>query len=77
MTRYRDAWIGLDDFDEEGVFAWSDGTANEFTAWNDHEPNDWGDAGEDCAGFWAGNGKWNDFHCDATLNYICRYATPQ
>lgn len=67
----QDWWIGANDLDTEGVFAWTDGSPFDFARWADGEPNDW-DHREDCAHLaaWAG-GRWNDLPCDQSLPYIC------
>jgi hypothetical protein len=66
-----DFWIGLTDRAEEGTFVWTDGSPLTFSAWNDGEPNNWGD-GEDCVhlGVWAG-GRWNDMACETAMAYVC------
>ena len=64
-------WVGLNDLEEEGVWAWSDGSALDFEAWNDGEPNDSG--GEDCGHLstW-GDGGWNDIPCTDAFPQICQ-----
>ncbi len=66
-----DFWIGFNDAQVEGTFAWSDGTPANFTLWNGGEPNDYG-SGEDCAHVYASNSKWNDLDCNAGLRYVCK-----
>ena len=41
-------WIGANDIDVEGNWAWEDGQPWSYTNWDGSEPNDWG-SGEDCA----------------------------
>jgi hypothetical protein len=65
----QDAWIGLTDRSDEGVFRWRDGTAPGYTNWNAGEPNDWG-GNEDCAHLTTGF-KWNDLDCWSSLPSIC------
>jgi hypothetical protein len=67
------AWIGFNDFDDEGSFEWLDGTAVTFTNWNAGEPNDYGQ-GEDCTEIIAGVGSnvWNDANCNGQRDFICR-----
>lgn len=62
-------WIGLNDVDREGSFAWVDGLEREFANWAGGEPNDWGGA-EDCAHFY-GDSSWNDIGCDNVLATLC------
>ncbi len=65
-----EAWIGLTDLAEEGVWAWEDGTPADYTRWWWGEPNDVG--GEDCVatGFGAW-GWWNDYDCATELPFVC------
>jgi hypothetical protein len=64
-------WIGINDIEQEGSFAWSDGTPVDFTAWNDGEPNNAGGA-ENCGHFtsWA-EARWNDIPCGNFYPYFC------
>ena len=63
-------WIGANDFDEEGTFAWSDGSAFDFVAWSADEPNDFND-NEDVGEMWA-DSSWNDAATDGTNScYVC------
>ena len=67
------AWIGLSDRDEEGTFAWVDGTTPETTYWNTDEPNDSGGT-EDCGGIFTEGetaGMWNDFDCSSERAFVC------
>ena len=67
-----EAWIGLDDREEEGRFVWVDGNTSTFTNWFGAEPNDSGD-GEDCAGInFVESGGWNDYRCGTTMPFVCR-----
>ncbi len=69
QIRNQDYWIGLDDLEEEGTFAWPDGVERPWSNWNDGEPNNAGN--EDCAHIWARNGRWNDLPCDRRQGIIC------
>ena len=77
-----EAWIGLNDKEEEGKFFWTDGTPQNSdencNKWADEQPND--EDGQDCTEiangvFWPGGppqiGVWNDFQCDKNIMYIC------
>ena len=57
-------WIGLNDAQEDGVFAWTSGQPVTFTNWSPGEPNNavGGEAYVQLLG--AGNGKWNDLPDD-------------
>ena len=62
-------WIGLNDREAEGVWAWSDGSPVAYMNWAPGEPNDY--ANEDCGqAFWSGV-EWNDAWCDYAEPYIC------
>jgi hypothetical protein len=67
------AWIGFNDFEDEGTFEWSDGASSGYTNWNGGEPNDYGD-GEDCTEIIAavGSGVWNDSSCTNQKDFVCR-----
>ena len=61
-------WIGLQDRNQEGEFAWIDGSAVGYTNWNDSEPNDSG-TGEDYA-ILRTDGLWNDRNSDGSFRGI-------
>ncbi|MBF0370350.1 MAG: hypothetical protein HQL52_12930 [Magnetococcales bacterium] len=74
---HRYTWIGLDDYEVEGDFAWVTGDEVTYTNWYDGEPNDNGGE-EDCAlmigDSGSGPGTWNDGTCSTSeLNYICEF----
>jgi hypothetical protein len=65
-------WIGINDREVEGTFAWTDGSLVDFEHWNKNEPNDWG-SGEDCGHLYEGNeNRWNDLPCWHEAGYLCR-----
>ena len=71
----RPAWIGYNDREEEGVWAWADGSAGGYERWWPGEPDDSanGARGADCASMgvdcvhgWRGVAdEWVDSGCDA------------
>lgn len=65
------AWIGYNDTDSEGVFAWSSGEADTFSFWDSGQPDNAGN--EDCVGIGLGDiYHWNDFPCDSwSLAFVC------
>ena len=68
---WQEWWIGASDLDEEGRFAWTDGSPFDAAFWADGEPNNY-DQREHCAHLasWA-DGLWNDIPCDAGMFYVC------
>ena len=67
-------WIGGNDLQREGTFAWSNGEPWSFTAWGMDEPNDF-NLGEDCVEMRATSGvwNWNDLPCDSMspASFLC------
>ncbi|XP_072049870.1 C-type lectin mannose-binding isoform-like [Amphiura filiformis] len=69
-----EAWIGFTDSETEGQFVWSDGTASDFTAWDQGQPND-NQGTEDCAELnhvSLPDKSWNDHNCDLQHSFICK-----
>ncbi|MBX2796505.1 MAG: hypothetical protein KTR31_02515 [Myxococcales bacterium] len=68
----REPWIGASDWEQEGVYVWSDGTSWGFTQWDTSQPDNhrWVEEGEDCVQL-HGNGDWNDAVCGNVLDYLC------
>ncbi|XP_072020262.1 macrophage mannose receptor 1-like [Amphiura filiformis] len=68
-------WIGFHDITDEAMFEWEDGTPVDFTNWAPGQPDNYGDAGEDCTHMRNGEteaGEWNDLPCDYTAYYMCK-----
>jgi len=68
----EDAWLGLNDRDNEGKWAWTDGSDYDYTNWKPGEPNNLGD--EDCTTSshrWSRSRKWNDFRCSSARPFMC------
>ncbi len=64
-------WIGFNDRDSEGSFAWDGGASSTFSDWRAGEPNDYG-GNEDCAAMADdGAGAWNDKDCATAYAYAC------
>uniref|UniRef100_A0A667ZSC8 C-type lectin domain-containing protein n=1 Tax=Myripristis murdjan TaxID=586833 RepID=A0A667ZSC8_9TELE len=67
---HRKVWIGLSDWETEGVWKWVDGSSLSYTFWASGEPNDRG--GEDCAELSQGRDGFNDESCSNKLPWICQ-----
>jgi hypothetical protein len=66
----KPTWFGANDIKKEGAWRWADGSAMKYHNWGRGEPNDYNHS-EDCAAFWGRSGKWNDWFCTKTAQYIC------
>ncbi|KAJ7392163.1 hypothetical protein OS493_013535 [Desmophyllum pertusum] len=67
-------WIGYNDLEREGKWAWSDRTHQSYMNWATGDPNNGGTyrkKDEDCAVL-KSNGKWNDYPCNTRFRYICK-----
>ncbi|NXE05186.1 MRC1 protein, partial [Lophotis ruficrista] len=65
-------WIGLNDFNTQMYFEWSDGTPVTYTRWLPGEPTHAINGQEDCVIMAGEDGYWADSACDRKLGYICR-----
>jgi len=65
----RRLWIGFNDVQVEGQFAWTDGTPTTYTNWNPGEPNNSGGI-EDFTELLGSNGRWNDQDADGNGQQI-------
>ncbi|KAJ8036335.1 Macrophage mannose receptor 1 [Holothuria leucospilota] len=66
-------WFGLHDLSDEGDFEWVDGTKlidTGFTRWDLRQPDNYGEAGEDCVVMWT-SGLWNDWPCTNKGGLMC------
>ena len=81
-------WIGLSDQVKEGEWIWTDGSLLvNYTNWVNNNPNNLGGK-QHCGHIVKGNlhmlrykltgfnGEWNDFECDAQLEFICEQLSP-
>ena len=62
------AWIGLNDYYNEGTFTWSNGDPVTYTNWYAAQPNDY-NYNQDFVGLMP-DGTWNDEYNYASLEYI-------
>ncbi|MEQ1506390.1 MAG: lectin-like protein [Myxococcota bacterium] len=62
-------WLGYSDRDDEGDWAWVDGSPVGGSNWDEWQPDDYGGV-EDCADC-TEDGAWNDLPCEAWLRYVC------
>ncbi|XP_077998784.1 lectin BRA-3-like [Glandiceps talaboti] len=66
-------WIGLNDKDWEGEFAWSDGSDVEYTNWANNAPDD--KRGEDCTAYnpsLTTSSQWDDMDCNKEYKFVCK-----
>ncbi len=61
-------WIGINDLEVEGSFAWVTSAAVIYSNWSSSEPNDSG-GDEDCA--LSSGGNWNDGECSNLREFVC------
>ena len=65
-------WIGFNDIENEGTFSWIDSTTdNNYTNWNDGEPNNSGN-NQDCV-IMTSTGLWNDHICANASRFVCSF----
>ena len=68
-------WLGLNDIKKESFWEWSDGSAINFVNWQDGQPNNYQDQGEDCVAIVPSSNKWGDTPCNKTSHtpsFICK-----
>ena len=69
--RYK-THIGGHDYDEEGVWKWSDGTPWQYKNWDTNQPSNVG--GRDYLAIWQViSGKWINEQGSGTKQFICQY----
>jgi len=81
-------YVGGNDRDVEGAWAWEDGSvfwngkwdgalvAPWYANWSNNEPNDAG-GNEDCCQIYSGSGKWNDLSGTSALRCLVESETPK
>jgi hypothetical protein len=70
-------WIGLNDFGEEGSFAWSDDEPLEYNNWEPNDESQKGEDGGDGICLDEGSSRWVDRDGATLYPYICaKKATP-
>ncbi|KAM6038293.1 C-type lectin domain family 4 member G-like isoform 2-T2 [Chlamydotis macqueenii] len=69
-TENRVFWLGLTDMHNEGHWQWVDDRSLSLSFWNQGEPNNVGEQGENCAIVYS-NGGWNDIGCSNPEAWIC------
>ncbi len=72
---FPNTWLGHNDRQLEGAWVWLDGLPMGFAHWDDGEPNDGGDDGEDCGIVMTEParraGKWDDRPCGRAYASVC------
>jgi hypothetical protein len=71
---FADTWIGLSDRARERQWVWVDGAPLAYTHWDEGEPNNGGDVGEDCGVIMTVEGRaaqWDDRGCGDPRPYVC------
>ncbi|MFT4565209.1 MAG: hypothetical protein ACI9FN_000159, partial [Saprospiraceae bacterium] len=68
LLNENSAFIGLQDYDSEDDFRWSDGSSLTYTNWFDGQPNNYGNR-QDYVEIMK-NGEWNDQSNNKSLKYI-------
>jgi len=68
LLNENSAFIGLQDYDSEGNFTWSDGSSISYSNWFDGQPNNYGNR-QDYVEIMK-NGEWNDQSNNKSLKYI-------
>lgn len=63
-------WVGYSDTLREGVWRWVSNEPGQYALWKPGEPNDFKDD-EDCAEWFAEDGRMNDLSCEAKRPYLC------
>ncbi|XP_034047429.1 C-type mannose receptor 2-like [Thalassophryne amazonica] len=70
-----EAWVGLNDKENENQFVYSDGTAFDFQPWAPNQPDNW-QGNEHCVSLRGMNhvepGLLNDDFCTSTKEFICK-----
>ena len=72
---FQPFWIGLSDTLNEGSFAWTDGSPNDFDAWESGFPIGTNGTPEDCV-YSQFSGSWEDSECSTELPFVCSIALP-
>lgn len=74
-----DPWLGSNDGFAEGSWVWGEGFPMLYTNWDDGEPNDGSEGGEDCGVVMTQVGReslWDDRACDEERAYVCEASAP-
>ncbi|XP_077159612.1 macrophage mannose receptor 1-like [Paroedura picta] len=74
-----DAWIGLNDFNEEQMYLWTSGRAVQYTNWATEKTTSAYGMTEDCIAMrikpLKAVGTWDDFYCGTKKGFICQTST--
>ena len=65
-------WLGGNDCETEGTFAWMTGEAMNFTNWSSGEPNDGNGSNQDYMQMYE-NGLWDDVQDDSSKFFVCEW----
>ena len=71
LNSINNAWIGLNDRDNEHTFVWSDGSPVLVVSWWRFQPNDF-DGQQNCVYINRQQGRWNDLSCGSRYPSVCK-----
>ncbi|CAI5451626.1 unnamed protein product [Caenorhabditis angaria] len=66
-SNYTDFWIGANDLETSGKWAWTDGTTFSYTSWGTGQPQ----TGADCVSQDKSDGTWSTIGCTSYRPFVC------